>query len=95
MNKNDIKHLPRKKPQEPKWYQKVITPDQFEIKQNNIGLFFAHHHAWKKTVWIGPYETEEEISKVIASYATVTKKPFGKRKELKNVHSIIIEEKDW
>ena len=86
-----FEHMPKKRQIEQKWFQKQIAADQFEIKQNKDGKYFAHHEAWKKTIWIGPYDTEEELTKVIASYVSVTKKPFGKRKELKNVHSIIME----
>ena len=90
-----ISHLPRKRLVEPKWFQKQITEDQFEIKQNKKCKYFARHEAWKSTIWIGPYDTEEELSKVISSYASITKKPFGKRKEIKNLHSVIMTEKDW
>ena len=41
------------------------------------------------------FYTEDELMKVIASYVSITKKPFGQRKSLKNVHSIIMTEKDW
>ena len=94
------KHLPKKmikdeKPVELKWFQKKITEDSFTIKQDKKGKFYAHHNEWKDRVWIGPYDSKEEIDKVIDSYVSVTKKPFGSRKELKNVHSILIEKQDW
>ena len=94
------KHLPKKrkkeeKPVELKWFQKQITEDCFEIKQDKKGKFYAHHNEWKERIWIGPYGLKEDIDKVIASYVSVTKKPFGSRKELKNVHSILIEKQDW
>ncbi len=88
-------HLPKKRQKELKWYQKQISKEQFEIKKDKSNKYFAHHAAWKSTTWIGPYDTEEEVNAVIASYESTTKKPFGKRKALKNVHSIIMTEKDW
>lgn len=88
-------HLPRKRPQKQKWFEGQITPEQFETRKDKKGKFYGHHEAWKSTIWIGPYDTEEELNKVIASYVSTTKKPFGKRKEIKNVHSVIINEKDW
>ena len=90
-----LTHLPKKRKQEPKWFEKQITADQFEIKKDKNKKFYGHHEAWKNNVWIGPYDTEEELNKVIASYASITKKPFGQRKEIKNVHSVIMEDKDW
>lgn len=90
----DINHLPKKKKKEPKWFEGNITSDCFTIKKDNKGKFYGHHKAWKSNIWIGPYDSEEELNKVIASYVTITKKPFGQRKELKNVHSIIIEKEE-
>lgn len=90
-----LEHMPKKRHSEPKWFQKQITVEQFEIKKNKKEKYFAHHEAWKKTIWIGPYDTEEDTLKVIDSYVSTTKKPFGQRKQLKNVHSIIIEDKEW
>ena len=77
------------------WYKKEITADCFEIRKGNDNKYYAHHKDWKKTVWIGPYDSEDEVKKVINSYVSVTKKPFGERKELKNVHSIIVNDKDF
>lgn len=88
-------HAPKKKPQfsktEPKWFEIQIVPDDFTVKQDKQGKYYAQHKKWKKNIWIGPYKAKEELDKVIASYVSVTKKPFGSRKELKNVHSILIE----
>jgi hypothetical protein len=84
-------HLPKKRVQKPKWFEGKIEKEQFKIKTDKNGKFYGQHEAWKKTIWIGPYDTEEEINKVIDSYVSVTKRPFGKRNSLKNVHSIIID----
>lgn len=88
-------HLPKKRLQKQKWFEGQITSEQFEIRKDKKEKFYGHHEAWKSTIWIGPYDTEEELNKVIASYVSTTKKPFGQRKEIKNVHSVIIEDKDW
>ena len=93
--KKENNHLPKKRQRELKWYQKQILPEDFISRKDKNGKIYGHHKEWKNTIWIGPYETEEEINKVISSYVSVTKKPFGQRKEIKNVHSIIINEKDW
>ena len=98
--KVDDKHLPKKrvkeqKPVELEWYQKQIESTDFVLKKDKNGKSYAHHIAWKSHIWIGPYDTEEELSKVISSYVSITKKPFGKRKEIKNIHSVIMTENDW
>jgi len=91
-------HLPKKigrTPKIPKWYEKPISKDDFVSMTDKNGKVYGRHKEWKKTIWIGPYDTDEELSKVIASYVSVTKKPFGNRKEIKNIHSIIMNDKDW
>ena len=99
MAKKDInisaEHQPVKKPKKLKWFQKQITADQFVTRKGKNGKFYGHHTDWKSKIWMGPYDTEEELNKVIASYASTTKKPFGQRKEIKNLHSVIIEENEF
>ena len=46
------------------WYKKEITADCFEIRKGKDNLYYAHHKDWKKTVWIGPYDSEDEVKKV-------------------------------
>ncbi len=90
-------HLPKKikkesrkaEQPEPKWFEKQITSDQFEIKQGKNGKFYSRHKEWKNNIWIGPYDSKEAVDKVINSYVSVTKKPFGEREPLKNVRSFI------
>ena len=91
------KHLPKKvvKKDILKWYQKPILPEQFISKQDKTGKIYGHHEAWKNTLWIGPYDTEEELGKVIAQYVSNSKREPMKKKEIKNLHSIIMTEKDW
>ena len=95
-NKNDLTaHLPKKRKGEPKWFEGKITSESFITKKDWKGKFYAHHNEWKDKIWIGPYDSQEEVDKVIASYVAISKKPFGDRKELKNVHSIVIEKQEW
>ena len=85
----------KKKP-EPKWFEKSMEDGAFEEREGKDGKIYGRYNEWKDTIWIGPYKTSEELDKVIQSYLKETKKPFGKRKEIKNVHSIIIDdEKFW
>ena len=77
------------------WYKKEISSDDFVILAGKDKHYYGQHNKWKKNVYIGPYKTKEEVDKVISSYESVTKKPFGSRKEIKNIHSILIEDKDF
>jgi len=98
--KNDnILHQPKKRPdikqKELKWFEKCMDDGAFELRTGKDENFYLHYNEWKETIWIGPYKSEEEANKIVASYIKETKKPFGKRKEIKNVHSIIIEKEDF
>ncbi len=85
-----------KKQPEPKWFEKCMDEGAFEEREGKDGKIYGRYNEWKDTIWIGPYKTSEELDKVIQSYLKETKKPFGKRKEIKNIHSIIIDdEKFW
>jgi hypothetical protein len=91
-----IEGLKKSKKPEPKWFEKSMEDGAFEEREGKDGKIYGRYNEWKDTIWIGPYKTSEELDKVIQSYLKETKKPFGKRKEIKNVHSIIIEdEKFW
>jgi hypothetical protein len=95
----DIIHQAKKrtniKQKELKWFEKCMDEGVFELKTGKDNNFYLHYNEWKEKVWIGPYKTEDEANKVVASYIKETKKPFGKRKEIKNIHSIIIEKEDF
>lgn len=85
-------HLPRKLPKKEPWYKKTLTPDDFIIKHDENNNFYARHVEWKNTIWIGPYASKEELEKVLKTYINSTKKPYGARKNVKNLHSTIIDE---
>ena len=95
----DIIHQAKKrtsiKQKELKWFEKCMDENMFELKAGKDDNFYLHYNEWKKKIWIGPYKTEDEANKVVASYIKETKKPFGKRKEIKNIHSIIVEKEDF
>ena len=97
MNIKNVKHQAKKrsKPIEPKWYEKCMDEGVFEQRTGKDGKIYGHYNEWKETIWIGPYKDEDELNKVIASYIKETKKPFGKRKEIKNIHSFIVEKEDF
>ncbi len=85
-----------KKQPELKWYQKPNEDGVFEEREGKDGKIYGRYNEWKDTVWIGPYKTSEELDKIVQAYIKEMKKPFGKRKEIKNIHSIIIDdEKFW
>lgn len=84
--KKTLKPVP---PKELKWFQVEITPGMFKLykdKENNI---YAQHNAWKKTIFIGPYSSKDEVDKVIADYCKNSNLPYKKKKEVKNLRSVI------
>lgn len=74
---------------EKKWWQLPINKKDF-IKKNIDNKYYGHHKDWKEHIWIGAYDSEKELDKVIKSYVDETKKPPMYRK-IENIHSIIIE----
>ena len=94
-------HLPRKikdakKPKvEKKWFEKEITADCFIKRSDKKGKYYAQHKEWKQNIWIGAYDTEKELDKVLKDYITSSKKPPMARLIVKNLHSILMDEKDF
>lgn len=91
-NSEYFEHLPKKLPKKEPWYKKTLNADDFIIKHDKDNNFYARHTEWKNTTWIGPYGSKEELEKVLKSYINNTKKPYGERKEVKNLHSAILNE---
>ena len=88
LSKKNNKVTPKKLPKIVQWWEKELKIDEFVTKENN-GKWFGHYSVWKKNIWIGPYESEQEVNKVIKDYVRESKKPIGSR-ILKNIHSIIL-----
>ena len=80
---------------EPRWFEKEITLDCFIKKTDKKGKHYAQHKEWKNNAWIGAYDTDEELDKVLKDYIKNSKRPAMERKEVKNLHSVIMTDKDW
>jgi len=100
--KKAASHLPKKKEnkvtilkKEPKWFELPLTPDCFVKRTDKNGKVYAQHKEWKNTIWIGPYNNEDELNKVLKSYMAISKKSYLKKSSIENLHSIIMEETDW
>lgn len=93
------KHQPTKrkliKIEEPKWFQKPISIDCFEIKESKNGKFYAQHKEWKKNIYIGGYDTKDELNKVLEDYCKNSKRNPMNKKAVKNLHSAILEETEF
>lgn len=74
---------------------KQFAMSDFTDRQDSKGLFYGHHKDWKSKIWIGPYKTKEALNKVILDYIADSKRSPLNRKGVNNLHSIIMEEKDW
>lgn len=73
---------------EKRWWEVPMKKTFFKHKKIEA-KHYAQYEGWKKDVWIGPYNSEQELNEVIKSYIEETKKPIGERK-IENIHSIII-----
>lgn len=95
IQKDSMQHLPKKitsKVKVQQWYEQPITMDCFEVKVGNDKMYYARHLQWKEKIYIGPYETKEDVEKVLSDYIKNAKKDRMKRREVKNLHSAIIED---
>ena len=74
---------------EKKWFEIPMKKEKFIIKEHE-NKFYAQYEGWKSNIWIGAYNTKEEIDEVIKSYVKETKKkPIDRN--IKNIHSILID----
>ena len=74
---------------EKKWFQKPMVKEKFIIKEKD-DKFYAQYDGWPHNVWVGAYNSLEEVDSIINIYVKETKKKIADRK-FKNVHSIIID----
>lgn len=73
---------------EKQWWEYPMKKTFFKHKKFE-GKHYSQYEGWRDDVWIGPYNSEQELNDVIKSYIEETKKPIGERK-IENIHSIII-----
>lgn len=71
-----------------KWYDKNINISDFIVKEYN-NEWYGQVKYWKNNIWIGPYQSNDEINKIIKEYVNELKKPVLNRK-FKNIHSILL-----
>ena len=93
--KSTENHQPKKHKTKLRWFEQPMTADCFTTKTDRDGKFYAQHNAWKKTIWIGPYNSEEELNKIIKKYIANSKKKPMERLWIEGLHSIIMKDKDW
>ena len=93
-------HLPKKviKPvktakNESQWWEKPMTMEDFIKKEGKKGAIYVQHKEWKPNIFIGPYDITT-ADRVISDYIKNSKKAVFKRKPIKDLHSILIEDYD-
>ena len=74
------------------WYKRPIEREAFSIKKGKNGKFYAQHNEWSKRVWIGPYHSEDEASKIIDSYIEESLKGSLHKKPMDSIHSVIVDD---
>ena len=73
------------------WYKQPIEREAFSYKEAKNGKLYMRHREWSEKIWIGPYNTPQDINSVINSYILESLKAPLDRKRDSNVHSLIIE----
>ena len=74
------------------WYRRPIEREAFSIREGKNGQFYAQHNEWSKRVWIGPYQSEDAVNKVIDSYVEESLKGNLDKKPTNSIHSIVVED---
>lgn len=86
---NKEKEIKVEEIKELKWFEKPMVKDKFIIKEID-NKFYAQYEGWKPNIWIGAYNSEQELLDVIKMYIKETKKkPIDRN--MRNIHSIIID----
>lgn len=92
----DKSMLPRKmitvvKEEKPlKWFEKPMSADMFTIKKH-MDRYYARHNEWGERVWIGPYEKRSDVTAIIKEYVNNSVLKPLERKEISNLHSVLID----
>lgn len=89
--KVEIKEIEIKEVKVP-WYKRPIEREAFSIKESKDGKFYAQHNEWSKRVWIGPYQSEDAVNKIIDSYVMESLKGSLDKKLPNSIHSVLIED---
>lgn len=76
------------------WYRRPIEREAFSIKKGKNGKFYAQHNEWSKRVWIGPYNSEDAVNKVIDSYVEESLKGSLDKKLSNSIHSVIVDDEE-
>lgn len=92
MVKKIIKPIPVASHGIPKWWELPLKMDDFIFLERE-GLYYARHREWKETILIGPYESRDDLSKVMTAYVKETKKNRFYRKIPKNFKTLVLPEK--
>ena len=76
-----------------KWYEKVITKDDFITRQGKDGNLYVRHNGWGNNIYIGPYSTDKDVNEVICSYIKASEiAPLHKHCNLKEISHVVIED---
>ena len=78
------------KPKSVPWYKQPISDADFIKAESPDKKAYARHKAWKKSVWIGPYESKASLESVITEYVRNAKRNVLKRKSVKGLHSAVL-----
>lgn len=85
---NKEKEIKVEEIKELKWFEKPMLKSKFIIKEID-NKFYAQYEGWKPNIWIGAYNSEQELLDIIKMYIKETKKkPIDRN--MKNIHSIIL-----
>lgn len=77
------------------WYKRPIEYSAFTTRKAKNGKYYARHKEWSTHIWIGPYNTQEDVNRIINSYVVKSaEKPLNKITPNEEIHSVYIEDSE-
>lgn len=74
------------------WYKRPIERKAFSYRKGKDNKLYVRHNEWSKHTWIGPYNTKNDVDRIIDSYVSESLKAPLDRKVNYKIHSVIVED---
>lgn len=75
------------------WYKKPIERNAFISREGKDGKHYARHKEWSKEIWVGPYNTIQEVDELIDSYVRESEKePLNRITINHGIHSVYVDD---
>ena len=75
------------------WYKRPIERSAFISRKAKDGKHYVRHVEWAERIWIGPYNTIEDVDDIINSYVEKSAdKPLDRITPNREIHSVYVDD---